>query len=166
MDNKNSGFPTDYGKKTTRGIKGLFNSFKYAFSGFCYCIFGERNIRIHITATMFVLTISPFYDFTKEQYGILLIVCGLVMAMEMVNTAIEGICNYICPEYSEMARIVKDIAAGAVFLTSGIAVVIGVFFFGDIDTIFRIITFLYNNPAVLVLLISTLICSALFIKDR
>lgn len=166
MNNQTDSFQNDYGKKTTRGLKGLFNSFKYAFSGFCYCMFNERNMRIHMIASMFVITFSPFYNFTKEQYGILLSICALVIVMEMINTAVEGICNYISPGYSEMARIVKDIVAGAVFLTSAVAVVIGAIFFGNIQVIIKIATFLYSQPLACVVLVFTIACSVLFIKDR
>lgn len=165
MSNHLDSYEIRYGKKTTRGIKGLFNSFRYAFSGFCHCIANERNMRIHLIATLTVLVFSPFYNFTKIQYAILFVVFSLVMGMEMVNTAIEGVCDYICPNYSNMARIVKDVVAGAVFLSSVAALIIGILFLGDTKVISSILTYMYDNPIVFGLFAGTMITSALFIKE-
>lgn len=166
MSNKNTDFQSDYGKKSTKGIKGLFNSFVYAFSGVFHCILNERNIRIHIVAALFVFTLSPFYNFTNAQYAVLLIICGLVISLEMINTAVEAICDYISPNYSEMARVAKNLVAGAVVIAACVALIIGMLFFGDLDIIFKILGFLYDRPLVAIMFLCTVISSILFIKDK
>ena len=70
-------------------FKRLANSFKYAARGIWFCISHEMNMRIHIVATMCVLYLSQFYNFTKEQFVLLIITCVTVISAEMMNTAIE-----------------------------------------------------------------------------
>ena len=74
-------------------FKRLGNSFKYAARGIWFCISHEMNMRIHIVATMCVLYLSQFYDFTKEQFILLIITCVTVISAEMMNTAIEVVIN-------------------------------------------------------------------------
>ena len=70
-------------------FKKLLNSFRYAANGIFFCINHETNIRIHIVATICVLFLSAFYEFTKEQYILLILTCLVVICTEMINTAIE-----------------------------------------------------------------------------
>ena len=96
------------------------------------------NMRIHIVATMCVLYLSQFYNFTKEQFILLIITCVTVISAEMMNTAIEVVIDKASPGYSALAKVGKDVAAGAVFVTAVAAVIIGVILFWDIEK-FKII---------------------------
>lgn len=95
-------------------------------------------MRIHIVATMCVLYLSQFYNFTKEQFILLIITCVTVISAEMMNTAIEVVIDKVSPGYSALAKVGKDVAAGAVFVTAVAAVIIGVILFWDIEK-FKII---------------------------
>ena len=95
-------------------------------------------MRIHIVATMCVLYLSQFYNFTKEQFVLLIITCVTVISAEMMNTAIEVVIDKVSPGYSALAKVGKDVAAGAVFVTAVAAVIIGVILFWDIEK-FKII---------------------------
>lgn len=119
-------------------FKRLLHSFKYAAHGIAFCVSHEMNMRIHIVATMCVLYLSQFYNFTKEQFILLIITCVVVISAEMMNTAIEVVIDKVSPGYSALAKVGKDVAAGAVFVTAIAAVVIGILLFWDIDR-FRII---------------------------
>ena len=99
-------------------FKRLANSFKYAARGIWFCISHEMNMRIHIVATMCVLYLSQFYNFTKEQFILLIITCVTVISAEMMNTAIEVVIDKVSPGYSALAKVGKDVAAGAVFVTA------------------------------------------------
>lgn len=96
------------------------------------------NMRIHIVATMCVLYLSQFYNFTKEQFILLITTCVTVISAEMMNTAIEVVIDKVSPGYSALAKVGKDVAAGAVFVTAVAAVIIGVILFWDIEK-FKII---------------------------
>ncbi|MDD2956581.1 MAG: diacylglycerol kinase family protein [Oscillospiraceae bacterium] len=134
-------------------IRSLFQSFYNACRGFLYCVNNERNIRIHITAAAYVLLFSFFYDFSFAQYGVLLLVIALVIAMEMMNTSIEALVNLISPSYSGLARIAKDVAAGAVIVCAGAAAVVGVLYFWNIPVFAAILSFLWSHPFCLFLLL-------------
>ena len=93
-------------------FKRLGNSFKYAARGIRFCVSHEMNMRIHIVATMCVLYLSQFYNFTKEQFILLMITCVVVISAEMMNTAIEVVIDKVSPGYSALAKVGKDVAAG------------------------------------------------------
>ena len=130
-------------------IRSLFQSFYNAGRGFLYCVNNERNLRIHLTAALYVLLLSFFYDFSPVQYAVLFLIIALVIAMEMINTSIEALVNLISPSYSGLARIAKDVAAGAVFICAGAAAVVGVFVFWDIIAFQRIFFFFADHPVML-----------------
>ena len=112
----------------------LAKSFKYAFNGIRFCVRHEKNMRIHIVATLYVLYFSQFYNFTRAEYILLILTCVIVLSLEMLNTAIEVVIDKVSPEYSALAKVGKDVAAGAVFVSALASVIVGVFLFWDIDT--------------------------------
>ena len=144
-------------------LKRLFRSFKYAANGIVFCINHETNIRIHIVATVFVLFLSSFYEFTKEQYILLILTCLFVICTEMINTAIEVVIDKISPGYSPLAKIGKDIAAGAVFLSSIAAVIIGVILFADVKKLEMVFRFFAEDIRNLAMLLGVASISYLFI---
>ncbi|MDR2654762.1 MAG: diacylglycerol kinase family protein, partial [Oscillospiraceae bacterium] len=97
-----------FGKASTKGLPGLFSSFKYAASGFVLCVKRERNMRIHLSAAFYAFLFSLFYDFAPGDYALLAIVCGLVMFAECVNTAVESVCDLYTESYSEKVMCAKD----------------------------------------------------------
>lgn len=119
-------------------FKRLAHSFKYAAHGIAFCVSHEMNMRVHIVATMCVLYLAQFYNFTKEQFVLLIITCVVVISAEMMNTAIEVVIDKVSPGYSALAKVGKDVAAGAVFVTAIAAAIIGIILFWDTDR-FRII---------------------------
>ena len=112
-------------------IKKLGMSFVYAGRGIAYCLRHERNIRIHITALVYVMYFSAFYDFSRAEYALLILTCAVVMALELVNTAIEVVIDKVSPKFNVFAMMGKDIAAGAVLVGATASVVIGVILFWD-----------------------------------
>lgn len=119
--------------KTVNGIKSLGKSFTYAFKGIIYCINNERNMRIHFVAAGLVLLFSFFYRVTTTECLFLVLCIGLVITAETVNTSIETLVNLQSPSYNNLARIAKDVAAGAVLVASIISLVIGIIVFCDIQ---------------------------------
>lgn len=144
-------------------LKKIINSFKNAFSGIISAIISERHMRVHIVAAAYVLWLSRFYDFTKSEYAILLIVIAMVIVSEMINTAVEEVVDLASPSYHEKAKKSKDVAAGAVLISAFCAVVIGVLFFGKIDTFYDIINFFKSSIINLIIFILTIILSIFFI---
>ncbi|GGB50155.1 diacylglycerol kinase family protein [Fictibacillus barbaricus] len=109
--------------------KKLFSSFIFAFSGIVTTFKSEQNFRIHTMVSVIVIGLAIALDFSIERFIILLIVIGLVLSLELVNTAIEKTVDLITKEYHPLAKKAKDAAAGAVLVFSIFAVIIGILLF-------------------------------------
>ena len=87
---------------------------------------GLSAICVFTFALPFYVIIAGFVTQLSSLEWIAVLICiGLVMALECLNTALESLCNTICPEHSEGIRKTKDASAGAVLCTAGLAVVVG-----------------------------------------
>lgn len=106
-------------------MKGLIDSFNYAVTGLITSIKTERNMLIHYVAAVAVIGFSLFFDFTKVEFLILLLATTLVVVVELINTAIENAVDLITKDYHPMAKMVKDISAGAVLLSAFTALIVG-----------------------------------------
>lgn len=144
----------------------MINSFRFAGRGFLYCVKNERNMRIHLTAVFYVLLFSTFYDFEPGQYAVLLLVFGLALVAEMVNTAIEVLCDMLSPKYSEAARIAKDVAAGAVFVSAVVAVAVAMIYFFDMEVLRRIWNYFLGHAVAAVMLLLSFIFAFFFIRAK
>lgn len=146
-----------------RQIRNLRASFLYAFRGLIYCVRGERNMRIHLTAGAFVLWLSGYYQLSASQAGLLLLSVGLVISMEMVNTAVEVLVNLETTTYHPLARIAKDVAAGAVLVCALFSVGVGLLIFWDIPTFHVIWQDLLHRPLKALELALLLVAGLVFI---
>lgn len=144
-------------------LKSFIKGFKYAFEGVLYCIKSEKNMRFHLCAAFYVIIFMQFYDFSNSQKAIIFIVIGLVISLEMINTAIETVVDLCSPEYHKLAKKAKDVAAGAVLCSAIIAVIIGVELFWDIQTFKNIYDFFIRHILALTGLIISIVLWGLFI---
>lgn len=113
----------------------LLDSFGYAVSGIIYCLKTQRNMRIHSIAALVVIAISLYSKIDRTDVIILTFAIALVFVCEMINTAIEKAIDMVTDQYHPLAKISKDVAAGAVFISAANAVVIGyLVFFNRIFT--------------------------------
>lgn len=143
----------------------LLKSFKFAIRGITFCTRHEKNMRIHIIATIYVAFFSLFYDFTRSEVILLIMICMLVMAFEVINTSIEVIVDKISPEYSPLAKIAKDVAAGAVLLSACMAAIVGIVLFFDIDRIMLILKFIFTDSSNCALFIGFSLIALIFINS-
>ncbi|MDR1100832.1 MAG: diacylglycerol kinase family protein [Clostridiales bacterium] len=109
----------------------ILKSFKYSYEGIVFCLKSERNFRIHVFAGLLVLYLSPLYHFTALEGSVLTIVIFIVLIMEIFNTALENLVDLVTTDYHSLARIVKDLSAGAVSLSAICALVVGYFMLID-----------------------------------
>ena len=86
-------------------------TFLHALCGIIHCIKNERNMRFHTVAALYVLVFARFFAFSREDFGLLMLTIGGVMAAEAVNTAIEELCDKISPEYDPLIKHAKDAGA-------------------------------------------------------
>lgn len=111
--------------------KSLIDSFNNALSGIISTVRSERNMKIHLTAAALVLILSLFYDLTRIEFVIVCITIAIVLICELFNTAIEVIIDTVIDVYHPKAKIVKDTAAGAVFISALLSLITAYMIFFD-----------------------------------
>jgi diacylglycerol kinase (ATP) len=101
------------------------DSFKYATEGILHCFRSQRHMQIHFAMLVLVLVSGLMLALDTMQMLLLLFCISLVIAMEMVNTAVETVVDMVTRTYHPLAKLSKDVAAGAVLVASANAVVAG-----------------------------------------
>lgn len=98
--------------------KKLINSFKYAFSGVETSFKTERNMKIHVLATVVVILMGFILKISKIEWTMCVFSIAMVISAELFNTAIETTVDMITQEKNEKAKIAKDVSAGAVLVAA------------------------------------------------
>ncbi len=99
-------------------------SISYAFKGMLILIRTEASIKVQFVIAI-VVTIAGFYfEISKTEWIAQISMIGLVMSIEGINTAMEYMADFIHPEFHHKIGLIKDVAAGAVFIASIVAVII------------------------------------------
>ena len=109
----------------------LIDSFKNAVEGIMYCMKTQRNMRIHIIVAILVLGAGIFFNLSRSDLMFLLLTIALVIICEMINTAVEKAVDTATEEFHPLAKISKDVAAGAVLISSIAAVAVGYIVFSN-----------------------------------
>ena len=113
--------------------KNFFEALKNSLSGLFYAVKEQKNLKIQLIIAFLVIIFSIILKINKiEIIFICMSICFVIFA-EVVNTAIEKTVDLVTEEYNEKAKIAKDVAAGAVIISSINAIVVGIIvFFGKI----------------------------------
>ncbi|MDD6155076.1 MAG: diacylglycerol kinase family protein [Eubacteriales bacterium] len=107
----------------------LYRSFGYAFQGIWNTIREERNIKIHLAATALVVIFGSILHISKMEWFVCAIFIGLVISLELVNTAVEAVVDLATEERKPLAKKAKDAAAGAVLAAAICAAFVGLVIF-------------------------------------
>ena len=107
----------------------IYKSFGYAFEGIFTCIRQERNMKIHCCAAVVVVVLGLLLGLSATEWCICLVLFGLVMALELVNTAVEAVVDLVTKERKPLAKVAKDTAAGAVLIAAIMAAIVGCIIF-------------------------------------
>ncbi len=135
----------------------FFKGFFYAGRGLLNAL-SERNFRFHLCAAATVIFFgAKFYSFRASEWAVLLLTCAVVLSLECVNTALERLCDKVCPEQDNLIKKCKDIAAGAVLVSAIFAAAIGVVLFWDIEKFAEIVYFFSDTPRLIMLIIGILL---------
>ena len=128
---------------------GLIRSFNYAIEGIVHVLRAQRNMRLHFLAGAIVIIAAAALDVDRFELIGLLISIAFVLVAEMINTAIEGAIDAATTSFDPMAKLAKDIAAGAVLIASVNAVAIAYLVFAGkaADKTARVLDKLRNAPA-------------------
>ena len=147
-------------------MRKFLKCFVYASKGIVYCLCNERNLRFHLCFALYLfgfLTAFDFFDVSRTQFAILTLSCALVVALEVVNTAVEKAVDVATSEINELARIAKDASAGAVFISAIASVVVGLYILWQPDAFSTMFDFYKQNLWVLAVFIISLVFSAIFV---
>lgn len=99
-------------------ITNRFKSLGYALRGVRYVFKEETNFAFIVLFAILALVIGWYSGFTPVEFSIVVVLITIVSVAEMVNTAIEDLCNKIEPNHDPVIGKIKDIASGFVFLAS------------------------------------------------
>ncbi|MBQ6847249.1 MAG: diacylglycerol kinase family protein [Oscillospiraceae bacterium] len=151
-------------KKCRKG--GFLKSFGYAARGVLYAIRNERNFRVHLCVTLYVLVFSIIGAPPRDDVARLFLCIGLVMSAELVNTALEKMCDTVTEEKNEKIKIAKDTAAGAVLISAIMATVVGLITFLNPPVFNRVVKTLSDMPYIAALIIISIPLAVWFIVGR
>jgi len=116
---------------SSRRAPTIFDSFNYAFEGIIHVLRTQRNLRIHFAIAVVVLVFALVVNVTRFELIVLLIAIAFVLIAEMLNTAIEAAIDIATTSFDPMAKLAKDIAAGAVLIASVNALAVGYLVFSN-----------------------------------
>ena len=116
------------GRKKKATTQTIVKSFGHAFDGIMSG-FEERNMKIHCTMAVLVVFFGLVLHISVTEWCICLVLFGLIMGLELVNTAIEAVVDMVTKDYHPLAKRAKDAAAGAVLIASIMAAAAGLIIF-------------------------------------
>ncbi len=147
-------------------IKKLASSFRAAFSGIGLAIRNERNFRIHICFIFYVVVFAILGSVSLTKCAVIFACFGLVTAAELVNSAIELLCDAMSDRFDRAFRAIKDMAAGAVLMCAICAVVAGLLIFLEPLTFKLIFSRLFAMPYIAVAIVASVPLAVLFVVKR
>jgi len=115
----------------TRHRISLLQSFNYAFEGIIHVLRTQRNMKIHFTVAVLVLVAALFFNLDRLDVVALLVAISFVLIAEMINTALEYAIDIFTTRYDPLAKLAKDIAAGAVLIATVNALAVAYLVFYD-----------------------------------
>ncbi|HVX50682.1 MAG TPA: diacylglycerol kinase family protein [Chitinophagaceae bacterium] len=111
-------------------------AFKHAFNGLLYFFRHERNGRVQLVAAIVTVGFAVALHISATDWVAVLLCIGAVLSLEMLNSAIEKLCDIVHKEQHPVIKIIKDVSAAAVLFASVISIVIAVIIF--LPKIFRL----------------------------
>ncbi len=107
----------------------VIKSFGWAFNGLKDCILHEKNFRIQYLLALAVVIAGVFLKISSTEWTTILLCFGLVLSFEIINSAIEKLCDLVSPDFNLTIKKVKDMSASAVLLSAIITFIIGCIIF-------------------------------------
>lgn len=93
-------------------------SFVNAYAGMAYCVRTQRNLRIHLAITVLVIALAAVLRVSLPELAVLVFCIMVVIVAEMLNTALECVVDLVTSDYHPLAKLSKDVSAGAVLVAS------------------------------------------------
>lgn len=102
-------------------------SFVYAGQGLWYALRTQRNMRVHAALAALAVTLGVVLRISPVEWALVFVAITGVVITEMINTVVEALVDLASPQHHPLAKVAKDVAAGAVLLNAMLAVVIALF---------------------------------------
>ena len=118
-------------KKERARDKRLVDSFNFAIEGLISALKNEKHMKVHILAAIIIVILAIVINASKVEILIISLSVSFVVITELVNTAVEAIVDLVSPERHPLAKLVKDVAAGAVLVAAINALCVGYLLFYD-----------------------------------
>lgn len=147
-------------------MKSLAASFRAAWNGFVWTVRHERNMRIHITVAAYVVLFGILGKASCVHWAIFFLCFAAVMSAELINTALERICDTVEPGFNPAIGIIKDLAAGAVFVAALCSAAAGLCIFLSPAVLGNILNVLTANLWIFALVALSLIPALAFIFKK
>jgi diacylglycerol kinase len=110
-------------------MKKRLQAFAYAFSGFYEAAKSETHLKIHIVASFCVMAMGVYFSLTTAEWFAIGICIALVISFELINSAIEKLCDVYSEEENTKIKYIKDVSAAAVLVVAIFSAVVGVVVF-------------------------------------
>ncbi|MGI6291957.1 MAG: diacylglycerol kinase family protein [Bacteroidales bacterium] len=110
-------------------ISKRLKSFVYAFNGLIILFKEEHNARIHLIATILVITAAVLLKLNFYEWIAVTFAIGFVISVEIINTVIENMADFVSPTKNDKIKKIKDLSAAAVLISSMTALTIGLIVF-------------------------------------
>jgi diacylglycerol kinase (ATP) len=117
-------------KKEYKKKKNIIKSFGYALRGLGFAFYYQKHMKVHLIITILITILGLLFAISKFEWMALLLSITLVLFAEIINTALEISVDLTTKKTKLRAMLAKDLAAGAVLITSINAILIGCFIFG------------------------------------
>ena len=119
----------------------FIKSIKYSLDGLFYAYRYEQSLWIHGFAVILAIVLGFIFKIKLAEWAIIFIALGIILALELINTAIEAAVDLTTTEIHPLAKVAKDCGSAASFVMSIVSIVISLFVFGPyfleiIDKIF------------------------------
>ena len=118
-------------KKERARDKRLVDSFNFAIDGMISALRNEKHMKVHILAAIVIVILAILINASKVEILVISLSVCFVIITELINTAVEALVDLISPERHPLAKLAKDVAAGAVLVAAINAVCVGYLLFYD-----------------------------------
>ncbi len=147
-------------------MKSLTASFKAAGSGIARTVKHERNMRIHIVMAVYVMLFGILGKVNSVHWAIFFLCFAAVISAELINTALERVCDTVDSGFNISIGIIKDLAAGAVLIAALCSAAAGLCIFLSPAVFGNIINALMQTPWLVIIIALSLIPALVFIFKK
>mgnify|MGYP000577117676 CR=1 FL=1 len=110
-------------------VRARIRSFSFAIQGIKTLFRDEDNAKVHVLTAVIVIIGGLYFDISSVEWMLITVAIGFVLVTEIVNTALENICDYLTEETDPLIKRIKDLSAGAVLISALTAIIIGLMVF-------------------------------------